>query len=374
MEKTQHKCRLLTVYYRPKPGGFCKRLFRAMDAFLAAGHEVHYLAVVPFPVEHPDCHFHRFPWPRTRTDGFLFWGFFHLLSPLILIYLGIRHRITHIFSFGHNYAFLLQPLRWLTRVPLSVFLRADTLENHRIKGRAPLLIAIDHFVEGIGIWGVRLYGVSRTLANTVVHRHRWLKPSVCSVLRNDVEVMPERVWETPTIPLRLACVGVLEARKNQALVLRCMKQLSSGLVRLDVYGDGPDRVSLEQLVDELQITDSVLFRGWTDPAEIWPNVDLLLVPSLHEGAPNVVLEALAWGIPVLASDIPEHREILPPPVLIPLHTDVSWINVLDTVVTNPAAELVRLRTLEQPAGQSLQFDWEDRIRTIVFGLDATLEE
>ena len=127
--------RVLTSYYRPKPGGFCKRLFRGIAALLDGGCEVHYLAVVKFPIEHPHCFFHRFPWPAGRTDGWLFWGVFHLLAPPALLYLGVRHRITHAFAFGPNYALFLQPLRWIKRIPLSLFLRADTIENHRIKGR-----------------------------------------------------------------------------------------------------------------------------------------------------------------------------------------------------------------------------------------------
>ena len=63
---------ILTCYYRPKPGGLCKRLFRAIESLLSSGHEVHYLAVVAFPISHPHCHFHQFPWPEAKTHGMIF--------------------------------------------------------------------------------------------------------------------------------------------------------------------------------------------------------------------------------------------------------------------------------------------------------------
>ena len=134
---------ILTCYYRPKPGGFCKRLFRGIEALLAEGNTVHYLAVVPFPIDHPNCHYHHFPWPEGKTDTPLFWLVFHLLAPLMLVYLGIRYRICYSFAFGVTYGFLLQPLRLIRQIPLSLFVRADALKNHQLKRRSRLLIAIE---------------------------------------------------------------------------------------------------------------------------------------------------------------------------------------------------------------------------------------
>ena len=167
----QIETRVLTSYYRPKPGGFCKRLFRGINALLENGSEVHYLAVTRFPIEHQRCFYHRFPWPANYADTWLFWGIFHLLAPPTLLYLGIRHRITHAFAFGPTYALFLQPLRWFRRVPLSLYLRADTIENHRIKGQSRWIVRLETFLEGQAIRGVHLYGVSEVLTRTVVARH-----------------------------------------------------------------------------------------------------------------------------------------------------------------------------------------------------------
>ncbi|MCI5209255.1 MAG: hypothetical protein D3910_10780 [Candidatus Electrothrix sp. ATG2] len=176
---------ILTCYYRPKPGGFCKRLFRAIKALLERGHTVHYLAVVPFPIDHPHCHFHRFPWPEAKTSGYLFWACFHALAPLLLLFHGFRHPVNQLFAFGSTYSLLLQPLRLLKRIPLSLFLRADTITNHQIKKRHNLLIKMEYFLEGLGIVGTNMFGVSQNLTDTVNGRHTIFKPNLSGVFSGE---------------------------------------------------------------------------------------------------------------------------------------------------------------------------------------------
>ena len=354
---TQTVAKILTSYYRPKPGGFCKRYFRGINALLEEGCEVHYLAVVQFPIKHQHCFFHRFPWPAGYTDTWLFWGVFHLLAPPILFYLGMRHRITHSFAFGPTYALFMQPLRWIKRIPLSLFLRADTIENHRIKGRSQWLIRLETILEGLAICGVHLYGVSDVLTRTVVERHSLFKPLVSHTLRNDIQCRQHKQDVKPHKPLRMACVGVLEQRKNQALILHSLALLAAYSPRVDIYGSGPDKEKLEQLAQNLDIVQRVHFKGWVMADDIWPQVDLLLMPSLHEGAPNAVLEAMERGIPVLASDIPEHREILSTEALLALEDVNQWVSRLAKILDEPVSSLSKLLDAQCHCAGKLYFDW-----------------
>ena len=311
MSTEQQSYKVLTSYYRPKPGGLCKRLFRAIDALLDEGHEVHYLAVVKFPISHNNCYFHKFPWPQDKTESSFFWVFFHLLAPLMLLYIGARFKITHMFSFSTNYAFLLQPLRIILSIPLALFLRGDAIENHKIKGRNKFLLKLENLIEGYAIYRANLYGVSEAMINVVTQRHSILKPHMIGVIRNDIYKKINQVKRIYKKPLRMVCVGVLENRKNQSLLLECMQSVSTNNAILYFYGIGPKEEELKELAIKLGVENKVHFEGWVDASIIWPTADLLLQPSMHEGAPNAVLEALAHGVPVLASDIPEHREILP---------------------------------------------------------------
>lgn len=357
---------ILTCYYRPKPGGFCKRLFRGIKALLDRGHTVHYLAVVPFPIEHPNCHFHRFPWPEERTSGYLFWGCFHLLAPLLLLFIGFRHQSNCLFAFSPTYSLFLQPLRLLKRIPLTLFLRGDTLAKHRTTGRSNMLVSFERYLEGFGIAGTRMYGVSESLVKRVNSRHRFLLSSECGVLRNDIaQCSVAHQKRKMQLPLRAACVGILEPGKNQHFLLDVFKEISAEQAQLYLYGTGPDEQLLRERVRQENLTDRVHFMGWVPSDSIWPEVDLLLIPSLHEGAPNAVLEALGNGVPVLASDIPEHGEILQQECLLSLKQAGRWINLLNLNEKEITKKLSETISQQDVTSQSLSFFWEDQFCEII---------
>lgn len=81
--------------------------------------------------------------------------------------------------------------------------------------------------------------------------------------------------------------------------------------RLIVIGDGPERQSLENLCKKLHIEERVKFTGFVDNPEIfYDEVDLMLLPSLGEGIPLSLLEAMRWGLPCIASNIGGIPEII----------------------------------------------------------------
>jgi glycosyltransferase involved in cell wall biosynthesis len=294
----------------------------------------------------------------------MFWFIFHLVASFQLLFLGFRYRVTHLFAFGHNYAFLLQPLHFLKRIPLTLFLRADALENHCHKQRSPFVVKLEGIIEGLAIAGVRLYGVSRSLTTRVIERHTFLSPRIAGTLPNNMPALRlrQRGKTTTSLPLRVACVGILEERKNQSFIIRCMAYINGSLAHLYLFGLGVHEEHLKKLTKELLIEDRVTFMGWIDVVDtIWENVDLLLFPSLHEGAPNAILEALAYDIPVLASDIPEHREILPQWNLLPISDLMTWVNALKTILENMPGSLQTLCEEQRKVASRLRFDWEDAI-------------
>jgi glycosyltransferase involved in cell wall biosynthesis len=358
--------RVLTCYYRPKPGGFCKRLFRAIEALLNSGHEVHYLAVVEFPISHPRCHFHRFPWPAGRTDTLAFWAAFHLGAPVLLLWHGVRHGISHAFAFGTSYGLMMQPLRLLRRIPLAIFLRGDPIVHHQLAGRPGWVVALDRLAEGVALVGARVYGVSAALTGRVTARHRWLRPKVIDTLPNNIEPASAPVDRTPSLPLHFACVGTFVEEKNIAMIIRCMTDIPAQQAQLHLYGEGPGEQELRALADELRASDRVRFMGWVSPGErIWQNTDLLLFPSRYEGSPNTVLEALAHRVAVLASDIAEHTELLPSTNMLPANELTAWRRAMKAAVSAPERELARLRTTQQDKAARLIFDWDSRICALI---------
>jgi glycosyltransferase involved in cell wall biosynthesis len=355
------KARVLTSYYRPKPGGFCGRLFRAIEALLDAGHTVHYLSIMPFPIQHPHCVHHRFPWPPALTHGLLFWGVFHLVAPLMLLYLALRHKITHAFAFGHTYGFLLQPVRLVGRVPLVVFLRGDVMAHHHYDQRSWWITKLDGLLESAALHHTRVVCVSRTLALRVRQRLRWSRPLAIEVIPNHLPGHTQHgTAQVPArLPLRLVSVGILQEGKNPRLLIQMMATLNAKTARLTIFGIGPQAHELQQLARNQHVEDRIVFRGWsTNHEEIWRNADLLLFPSRHEGGPNTILEALASGVVVLASEIPEHSEILPPSSLLPIDSPKTWAEAVVRIAAEPDAALQRLRHEQQQTSRHLRFDWD----------------
>jgi glycosyltransferase involved in cell wall biosynthesis len=91
---------------------------------------------------------------------------------------------------------------------------------------------------------------------------------------------------------------------------------SAGAERLQEWsfvfvGDGPERQAIEVFADEIDI--DLRLVAWTDQPEIFmAAADIVLLPSRWEGVPLVMLEAMQYEIPILASDIDVYRQYLPP--------------------------------------------------------------
>ena len=100
-------------------------------------------------------------------------------------------------------------------------------------------------------------------------------------------------------PLALA-LGRLHPNKGFDLLLEALAIARE--VHLWIAGDGPLRVKLERLADQLGVGERVRFLGWRDdvPA-LLARADLLVCPSLHEPLGNVVIEAWSAGLPVVAT-------------------------------------------------------------------------
>ena len=100
--------------------------------------------------------------------------------------------------------------------------------------------------------------------------------------------------------------------KNIAAVVRVFQGVSERIPsRLLLVGDGPERVPVERLVHELGIAERVCFLGSQEYVEdILPLADAFLLPSLHESFGLVVLEAMAVGVPVVATQVGGTREVV----------------------------------------------------------------
>jgi glycosyltransferase involved in cell wall biosynthesis len=100
---------------------------------------------------------------------------------------------------------------------------------------------------------------------------------------------------------RLLAVGRLDPAKGFDLLPGLLASLDPD-DRLRLIGDGPERDRIAAAARAHGVTDRLTLAGWDDAPGAWmAGADVLLVPSRYEGMPNVVLEALALGTPVIAT-------------------------------------------------------------------------
>lgn len=130
----------------------------------------------------------------------------------------------------------------------------------------------------------------------------------CIVLdRYPFHSRPERWIRERTLAKRgavIGCIGRLSAEKGHARALRAFARVLrfDAHVTLMIAGDGPERGRLEALSEDLGINERVTFLGHRKNIhEVYEALDVLVLPSRSEGLPNVILEAMALGIPVVAT-------------------------------------------------------------------------
>lgn len=113
----------------------------------------------------------------------------------------------------------------------------------------------------------------------------------------------------------IGTVGRVQAVKDQATLLRAFAALQAvpGLppLRLVVAGDGPLQPELRALAAQLGITPITAFTGATDRiADVLRSLDVFVLPSLNEGISNTILEAMASGLPVIATAVGGNVELV----------------------------------------------------------------
>ena len=163
-------------------------------------------------------------------------------------------------------------------------------------------------------WADAVLPVSRALQQAIeaygIRGRFQLVPNVV-----DTTVFAPAPARPPRQKAQLLFVGALEPRhvKGVPYLLAALAQLRRRREDwcLDIVGDGPARAEYEQVAAELHLTDLVRFHGQkpkSEVAEYMRRSDVFVLPSLWENLPCVVIEAMASGLPTVASDtggIPE---------------------------------------------------------------------
>jgi sugar transferase (PEP-CTERM/EpsH1 system associated) len=168
----------------------------------------------------------------------------------------------------------------------------------------------------------RIIAVSEGVKADLV-RYEHIRPEKIQVIYNGIDGQKFRApVDTRAkrnelgLPLHAVVVGVgvrLTEQKGITYLIQALAKLAPAHpdIRLLIVGDGALRRKLEKLSEEVGVRGQVVFTGFRDDmGDILQAMDIYALPSLWEGHPLVLLEAMAAGKPVVATDIPGSREVV----------------------------------------------------------------
>jgi glycosyltransferase involved in cell wall biosynthesis len=261
----------------------------------------------------------------------------------------------------------------LARVPVACFLRGWTAENWRVRAyeRADrwFLPYADRIVCLSNSQATRLTvrgslaGKIRVVCNAI----DWRKCDENA--RNRARIHVRECLQLPIDCRVVATAGRLSPEKGVADFLLAASRVYPNFpdVRFVIFGSGALRYELEQQVKNFRLQDRVTFAGFRrDLQDLLPGIDFLVNPSLSEEMPNILLEAMAFGVPVIATNVggvseiagPEHSVRLVPPGLPQRLADTIRDLLMDSASARELAEagLRRVRQVYSLPAQRSQFE------------------
>jgi glycogen(starch) synthase len=242
--------------------------------------------------------------------------------------------------------------------------------------------------------------------------HRWLAPLRRAVLRRavatvanseslarlseatdpyPVKVIPNGVdadyfspnigrQPTPPFAFRILFVGRMTNQKNLPILIEALRELREefeGRITADIVGDGPLREQWYRHAVDVGVAHLLRWHGWLDKAslrDVYRSADCFVNPSLYEGMPNTVLEAMACALPVVASDIGGNRNLV-------VQNETGYLFSLESPndFTNAIAGLAREANLCHRLGDTgrrrvvKSFSWDSVARAYIALFQGTIE-
>jgi glycosyltransferase involved in cell wall biosynthesis len=202
--------------------------------------------------------------------------------------------------------------RWVCRTPYIISLRGGD-----VPGAEPSLNFLHRFLRPIRRTILKNSIAIVANSNGLRKMAETADPFPVQVIPNGVDT--EFFTPSPSQParnngvLRILFVGRFRQQKNLPFLFRQLAHLPPATFELHLVGDGPEKQRLEGLARKLGIASAVTWHGWISPGAlplIYQSADCLVNPSLYEGMSNVVLEAMACGVPVIASRVPGNDELV----------------------------------------------------------------
>lgn len=189
---------------------------------------------------------------------------------------------------------------WLTRVPVRLFSAHGWAFATHPGASARLYLWCDRMMRPL---------TTMTICVSQSELERGLRARTCSpqrsiVIPNGIACDVPRAQGRTRGLLRIASVGRMAAPKDFITLLRALALLPRSCYRAEIIGSGPDRGAIEREIERLGVEPQVALAGERgDVPERLAQADAYVLSSHSEAMPMVVLEAMAAGLPVVASAV-----------------------------------------------------------------------
>jgi len=386
--------KIMTAMYTMKRGGSYNRFVMMSDAFLEKGWEVYCLSLTPIRVQNAHFYNHVLLYPFRNKESLMAKLTVFFFFPIWSVWIGCRHKINLIVAFGLLYAFLLGFSKWLLRIPMVTFVRGNYSFALRMQNPSRLLLLLNKMIEFCGLLlSNEIITNNYGARNEILKTFRKARNADIRVLYNNIPPMPiqekQDILQTrgkygiPENAKVVVTAGVLNRGKNIGTLIKCIPKIGVKDIYVLIAGEGSTKDDLQyknfvkELARKLDVANHVIFTGWLEKEELW-NIydasDLFVLPSLKEGMPNALLEALGSGLPCIASNIPGNRDILQYEELMfdPLDEKAIMekiqLTFSDSKFFNKIQELCRERK------RVFVFNWKDRMfQTVTTGFDGACQ-
>ncbi|CAA9482701.1 MAG: Glycosyl transferase, group 1 family protein [uncultured Sphingomonadaceae bacterium] len=283
---------------------------------------------------------HRAPGLRA-----LLWSMFHFAEAIVLARelerCHVEHLHNHFANAGANVGLI--AARFLD-LPWSLTLHGISETDYPAGLLLADKIAFARFVACVSWFG-------RAQAMRITAPELWPKMSIvrCGLDLDELASVPARRSETD-IEIRIVCVGRLSPEKGHLGLLDAFAELHArGLVgRLVLVGDGPERARVERHGAALGVSGALTFRGRLNEQDTLAQIagaNLLVLPSFMEGLPIVLMEAMALGVPVVASRVAGVPELIEDGVEGLLFRASDWTDLSNKMSNLLADDALRTRMI-----------------------------
>ena len=175
-----------------------------------------------------------------------------------------------------------------------------------------------HLVDRLTSSQVKVYTAVSEAARDFTIKTLKLSPEKITTIQNGIDIntvcnSSPGDFTADGYKINIGLVGRLDKQKGHVILLKALKLLISEHQNLQIYffGEGPEKQTLKTLVQKEQLNAYVLFM---EPVEdiysCISQMDMIVIPSLWEGLPNILLEAMALERPIIASRIDGITEVV----------------------------------------------------------------